>query len=26
MDGVFAIVPTLDEALAHVRGQTLRIG
>jgi anti-sigma B factor antagonist len=26
MDGVFAIFPTVDEALAHVRGQTVRIG
>ncbi|HEX3910213.1 MAG TPA: STAS domain-containing protein [Solirubrobacteraceae bacterium] len=26
MDGAFAIFPTLDEALGHVRGQTLRIG
>jgi len=26
MDGAFAIFPTLDEALAHVRGHTARIG
>jgi anti-sigma B factor antagonist len=26
MDGAFAIFPTLDEALGHVRGQTMRIG
>jgi anti-sigma B factor antagonist len=26
MDGVFAIFPTVDDALAHVRGQTVRIG
>lgn len=26
MDGVFAIFPTVDEALAHVRGHTVRIG
>jgi anti-anti-sigma factor len=26
MDGVFATFPTVDDALAHVRGHTLRIG
>jgi len=26
MDGAFAIYPTVDEALAHVRGSTTRIG
>ncbi len=26
MDGAFAILSTLDEALAHVRGHTMRIG
>jgi anti-sigma B factor antagonist len=26
MDGAFAIFPTLDEALAYVRGHTARIG
>ncbi|HWG08352.1 MAG TPA: STAS domain-containing protein [Solirubrobacteraceae bacterium] len=26
MDGTFAIFPTLDEALGHVRGQTMRTG
>jgi anti-sigma B factor antagonist len=26
MDGTFTIYPTLDEALAHVRGHTARIG
>jgi len=26
MDGAFAIFPALDEALAHVRGHTMRIG
>jgi anti-anti-sigma factor len=26
MDGVFAIFPTVDDALAHVRGNTVRIG
>ena len=26
MDGVFAIFPTVDDALAHVRGHTVRIG
>jgi anti-sigma B factor antagonist len=26
MDGVFAVYPTLDEALGHVRGQAMRIG
>lgn len=26
MDGAFAIFPTLDDALAHVRGHTMRIG
>jgi anti-sigma B factor antagonist len=26
MDGAFAIFPTVDEALAHVRGNTARIG
>ncbi len=26
MDGVFAIFPTLEQALVHVRGQTTRIG
>ena len=26
MDGAFAIYPTLDQALAHVRGHTARIG
>ncbi|HEY2718291.1 MAG TPA: STAS domain-containing protein [Solirubrobacteraceae bacterium] len=26
MDGAFAIFPTLDEALEHVRSNTLRIG
>lgn len=26
MDGAFAIFPTLDEALGHVRGHTMRIG
>ena len=26
MDGVFAIFPAVDDALAHVRGHTVRIG
>jgi anti-anti-sigma factor len=26
MDGAFAIFPTLDQALSHVRGKTTRIG
>ena len=26
MDGAFAIYPTLDQALAYVRGHTSRIG
>jgi hypothetical protein len=26
MDGAFAIFPTLDQALAHVQGNTARIG
>jgi anti-anti-sigma factor len=26
MDGAFAIFPTPDEAIAHVRGHTMRIG
>ena|ERR1700761_2674616 len=26
MDGAFAIFPTLEQALVHVRGQTTRIG
>jgi anti-anti-sigma factor len=26
MDGVFAIFPTVEDALAHVRGHTVRIG
>ena len=26
MDGVFALFPTVDDALAHVRGHTVRIG
>jgi anti-sigma B factor antagonist len=25
VDGVFAIVPTVDQALAHVRGQAVRV-